>query len=233
VGGVLDRATLSDLTWKQAVADCAFRLVNDRREVTFTIDDMYGFLPEFAERFPGNRNPKPKMRQSLQKLRNDGLLIFEGGGRYRLNIESEEVDTESPLPLSGGTDTPQTRSVVRNIRLRNTVLAIEIKRRYGNICQICRVPVWVSRAQCYAEGHHLKPIGAPHFGPDTPGNIIVMCPNHHIMFDRGAATIMPRTLAVLHVVDEVFTPTCRLHVEAWHKLDPRLLAYHHGRIFKA
>jgi predicted restriction endonuclease len=121
--------------------------------------------------------------------------------------------------------------VLRTIRLRNTVLAIEIKRRYDNTCQVCRIPVWVSRERRYAEGHHLKPIGSPHFGPDTPGNIIVLCPNHHVMFDRGAATIEPRSLRVLHVVDGVFARTTHLHLKAWHKLDRKLLLYHHARVF--
>jgi putative restriction endonuclease len=41
----------------------------------------------------------------------------------------------------------------------------------------------------YAEGAHIKPLGAPHWGPDTVDNILCLSPNHHLLFDVGAVTI--------------------------------------------
>jgi putative restriction endonuclease len=41
----------------------------------------------------------------------------------------------------------------------------------------------------YAEGAHIKPLGAPHRGPDTLDNLLCLCPNHHLLFDVGAITI--------------------------------------------
>lgn len=41
----------------------------------------------------------------------------------------------------------------------------------------------------YAEAAHVRPLGSPHNGPDTPDNILCLCPNHHVLFDHGGAGI--------------------------------------------
>ncbi|MED0827669.1 HNH endonuclease [Bacillus pacificus] len=38
----------------------------------------------------------------------------------------------------------------------------------------------------YSEVHHIKPLGSPHNGPDIHKNIIVLCPNHHALYNYGA-----------------------------------------------
>ncbi len=45
---------------------------------------MYGFEARLAALYPGDRNVRPKIRQQLQALRDAGLVVFEGRGRYRL-----------------------------------------------------------------------------------------------------------------------------------------------------
>jgi len=69
--------------------------------------------------------------------------------------------------------------------------------------------------------------------PNVAGNIIVLCPNHHVMFDHGALTIVPGTMIVQHAVDGEVEKALRLHVESWHSINPRFLAYHHESIFRA
>ncbi len=32
----------------------------------------------------------------------------------------------------------------------------------------------------------MRPLGKPHEGPDTVENVLCLCPNHHVLFDRGA-----------------------------------------------
>lgn len=41
----------------------------------------------------------------------------------------------------------------------------------------------------YAEAAHIRPLGAPHHGPDTPENILCLCPNHHVLFDHSGVGI--------------------------------------------
>ena len=160
----------SDWTWKQAVADQVLLIADNRPESTFGINEIYfSAVPVLSSLFPRNQHVKEKIRQSLQKLREDGFLVIEGGGRYRLNLENEEFEQQPARPLPSGTVSPATRNVTRRVRLRDTLLAIEIKRRYRNTCQVCRSPVWLQAGKAYAEGHHLWPLGVPHCGPDTPG----------------------------------------------------------------
>jgi type II restriction enzyme len=50
----------------------------------FTLDDVYAFEDRLAAIYPGNNNIRPKIRQQLQVLRDQGYLDFVGRGRYRV-----------------------------------------------------------------------------------------------------------------------------------------------------
>ena len=50
---------------------------------TFTLDDVYAHEDRLSSLYPGNRNVRPKIRQQLQVLRDNGYLDFVGRGRYR------------------------------------------------------------------------------------------------------------------------------------------------------
>lgn len=222
---------MSDWSWKQAAAERILQIVNESRSINFSIYDLYTYIDEFSGLFPRNHHIKEKIRQTLQRLRADGFLLFQGGGSYKLNLAYDELESD-PAPLKAyGVQVPETKQVVRNIRMRNSFLGIEIKQRYRNICQACRIPVPLYSGQNYAEAHHLWPIGSPHFGPDVAANIIVLCPNHHAMFDRGVVTIKPDTLRVLHIVEGVFPKNARLFLGPWHPLNQKYLNYHHHEIF--
>lgn len=50
----------------------------------FTLDEVYGFERQLGELYPGNQNVRPKIRQQLQYLRDQGFLEFVSRGNYRL-----------------------------------------------------------------------------------------------------------------------------------------------------
>lgn len=50
----------------------------------FDLADVYRFEPHLAALYPGNNNVRPKIRQQLQVLRDNGRMAFLGNGRYRL-----------------------------------------------------------------------------------------------------------------------------------------------------
>lgn len=50
----------------------------------FNLDDVYAFDQHLNLLYPNNRNVRPKIRQQLQVLRDNGYLEFIGRGRYRL-----------------------------------------------------------------------------------------------------------------------------------------------------
>jgi type II restriction enzyme len=50
----------------------------------FDLSDVYANEARLSSIYPGNNNVRPKIRQQLQVLRDNGYLEFLGGGRYRL-----------------------------------------------------------------------------------------------------------------------------------------------------
>ncbi len=69
-----------------------------------------------------------------------------------------------------------------------TLHAQELKHIYHYRCQICRVQLR-GAAGPYAEAVHLRPLEAPHNGPDTPENMLCLCPNCHILLRIGGVSI--------------------------------------------
>jgi type II restriction enzyme len=54
----------------------------------FSLDEVYRFEAEFAKAYPGNQHIRPKIRQKLQVLRDNGYLEFLGKGTYRLTASA-------------------------------------------------------------------------------------------------------------------------------------------------
>lgn len=73
-------------------------------------------------------------------------------------------------------------------RIRDTVLSKKAKKERNYQCQICGNRLSI-RGKGYAETHHVKPLG--HDGPDIKANMLVLCPNHHVLFDYGEIAISP------------------------------------------
>lgn len=76
-------AFLSD--WKVASRGWTVEMISVLEHLPdkFVLADVYRFEDELKKRFPLNRFVRDKIRQQLQVLRDQGLLIFEGQGRYR------------------------------------------------------------------------------------------------------------------------------------------------------
>ncbi|VEG13011.1 DpnI domain-containing protein [Moraxella cuniculi] len=65
--------------WLLAIMGCLDRLPDN----VFSLKQMYAFEHELAIRYPNNAHIKDKIRQQLQVLRDQGVIEFLGGGRYR------------------------------------------------------------------------------------------------------------------------------------------------------
>ena len=77
-------------------------------------------------------------------------------------------------------------TVVRIVR--DTQVAQGIKKIYQFECQVCGTAIKTKKG-LYAEGAHIKPLGKPHNGDDSADNIMCLCPNHHVMYDKGTFAI--------------------------------------------
>lgn len=76
-------------------------------------------------------------------------------------------------------------SVERQEQKRDRRKAAALKQHYDNTCQFCGTRLQVAQDRFYSEAAHVKGLGVPHNGPDKASNMLVLCPNHHLQFDRG------------------------------------------------
>ncbi|KAF1711137.1 HNH endonuclease [Pseudoxanthomonas kalamensis DSM 18571] len=102
------------------------------------------------------------------------------------------TEDTTPIATDIGEPEPTGRHLVTTYRvLRDTALARRIKADMDYTCQNCSARIVLGNGAPYAEAHHVKPLGAPHNGPDHPGNIVCVCPNCHVMLDYGAIVADP------------------------------------------
>jgi len=97
------------------------------------------------------------------------------------NKLTKELDL---ISLSAGSDSPKRATATSQRIIRDSKLGKEIKRLYNYKCQVCSIEIHTN-AGPYAEAAHIKPVGKPHNGPDRPDNLLCLCPNHHLMLDKG------------------------------------------------
>ncbi|MGV9502223.1 HNH endonuclease [Streptomyces sp. NPDC003642] len=66
---------------------------------------------------------------------------------------------------------------------RDPHLVEKIKLLYQHECQVCGIQL-ETRFGYYSEAAHIQGLGTPHDGPDRLSNMLCLCPNHHVQFDR-------------------------------------------------
>jgi len=66
--------------WLNDVLECVRTLEKDE----FSLADMYTFEDFLMKLHPKNQHVKPKIRQQLQILRDNGIIMFISRGKYRL-----------------------------------------------------------------------------------------------------------------------------------------------------
>ncbi|MFI5554894.1 HNH endonuclease [Streptomyces sp. NPDC051738] len=86
-----------------------------------------------------------------------------------------------------GADETTERGMRRHVTsarpVRDPRLVEEIKQLYQHRCQVCGVQL-ETRFGHYSEAAHIQGLGTPHDGPDKLSNLLCLCPNHHVQFDR-------------------------------------------------
>jgi len=129
---------------------------------------------------------------------------------------STEIKIENEPPPNDLEVPDRVETTVQRI-IRDTVMAKKVKSLHAHACQICGESVKLSGNRLYAEAHHIKPLGSPHNGPDEIGNIICVCPNHHVELDYFACRL-----------DEE-----KIRTASGHRIDPRYIAYHNDQCAKS
>jgi putative restriction endonuclease len=94
----------------------------------------------------------------------------------------------NPSTTPDGLSNPERRSVTIDRIIRDTLITAEVKRLHNHECQVCGTRLETPEGW-YAECAHIRPLGAPHDGPDRVDNVRCLCPNCHVLFDKGAFSI--------------------------------------------
>ncbi|WP_261663525.1 YDG/SRA domain-containing protein [Deinococcus sp. Marseille-Q6407] len=157
---------------------------------------------------------------------------YEYAGLYRVEDHWREVGKSghsiwrfrltrlenATLPAGPGeTVGAERREAIIQRIVRDTAAARAIKSLYDFRCQVCGTRLETS-AGAYAEAAHIRPLGAPHYGPDVAENLLCLCPNHHVLFDFGSFTVQDDFQLV------GLPGTLQVHPQ--HRIDPAHLGYH-------
>jgi putative restriction endonuclease len=150
------------------------------------------------------------------KIGKDGYRVWQ----FRLvTLESADPPPD-PVPEGEG-PVGRTEATIQR-QIRNTAVANHVKDLHSYKCQICETCL-VTPAGPYAEGAHIRGLGRPHNGPDIAGNVLCLCPNHHVLFDAGAIFV-----DAMRIVRSTGTqdPLGPLRTVPKHVVDDGQLAYH-------
>ena len=137
-------------------------------------------------------------------------LIYCGNNNKRQSVAAVN------LKYREGQKGRTSSSVLRIVR--DSDLANNIKLLYKFECQVCAQAIPTKKG-FYAEGAHIKPLGRPHLGDDSADNLLCLCPNHHVMFDKGSFSISD-DFGLLGSIQGV------LRLEKDHLINHENLAYH-------
>jgi putative restriction endonuclease len=137
--------------------------------------------------------------------------------RYKLiKLPSVPTRTDVASDVASAYSTPERREITVQRLVRDTAQARRIKAFYDYRCQMCGIRL-EGLAGPYAEAAHIRPLGAPHNGPDTPNNILCLCPNHHVLIDHGGVGIA-EDLSLIGAEG-------RLHLDPRHQISEEYLRY--------
>jgi predicted HNH restriction endonuclease len=168
---------------------------------------------------------KPRTEFGIQNVQAKPISSKSTKGKGNKSTNSEKIHQES-LHRNGVLNPAKiTREVMTTKRSQSVVLTL--KKLYKNVCQICQKRVEINIGEYASEVHHIHPLSK--MGPDILENTIVLCPNDHTMFDRGAITIDTETNTVIHINPTNSLNGSRLLLK--HHINKTYIDYHNKHIY--
>jgi hypothetical protein len=175
---------------------------DDLKRQGFDIDLQHGFCVKQTD--------KATFKKIELRLDKAGARPYPHKPRVSLNRKSD------------GKHPPEKFETTRYLIMRDTPMSQELKTAYHNKCQICGTAIYLPDKKIYSEVHHIRPLGGDHRGVDHTQNMLVLCPNHHVMFDYG----VPRFVSskAVRIGKSVHT------LNGQHFIDPNNIKYHNKHI---
>lgn len=127
-------------------------------------------------------------------------------------------EAEAVMPQTEAESLPERIVATVSRIIRDTDAARTLKSRYHYRCQVCGLQIQAALGCYYIEVHHIRPLGGGHDGMDEHSNMLVLCPNHHAMFDLWIPRFLSsKRIAIGH---EEF------QLESRHTLSPVVISYY-------
>jgi putative restriction endonuclease len=142
--------------------------------------------------------------------------------RYRLVRASDDGETVVVPPEPPPGAPPRVPTTIQRLA-RSTEVGNAVKAMHEHRCQICGTRIELGGGRTYSEAAHIRPLGVPHNGPDSPANVLCLCPSVHLRFDYGAVFIA-ESGAVMDAVTGVELGQLRTH--PGHQIGAEYVAYH-------
>lgn len=127
---------------------------------------LYGYTPNEVDHFTS----EPFLEESNKDLSREELVAA----------------LRKVTPKSDKWINIQDRKLMRD---SDTIWKLKLLR--GFKCQICGTAIATNKGGSYIEAAHI--IAKRSSGPETPDNILILCPNHHKEFDYGIREILIHT----------------------------------------
>lgn len=190
-------------------------LYNSKGSALQDIIELYGFLPFVKQAFE-----EYCMTTSRDKEPIFSVLSLE-------MVQSEEVFNDEEVEKKK----VESRINIIDRLLRDRVKVKKLKEIYGNSCQICNEQITFIDGISYSEVHHIQPFNKLHHGIDDKSNMIVLCPNHHKIFDMGIIALDPENHQRILHVDSNNPLNQKMLVASKHQLSSTQVRYHYENIF--
>ncbi|MGX1514265.1 HNH endonuclease [Streptomyces collinus] len=134
----------------------------------------------------------------------------------------EDPDVEDREDQAAGSRARRRVNVLRPDR--DPRLVEEVKSLYRHQCQVCGERL-ETRFGLYSEAAHIQGLGNPHDGPDRLSNLLCLCPNHHVQFDRLFLFVDAEWNVRKSRDADLISPLIR-HPD--HAIDEKFIEYHRG-----
>jgi|SRR5579862_6862607 len=168
------------------------------------------------------------------------ILDASGTALVSSPVAAPGADTsDSDAPSWSDEDAEDVAAVMRRLQetqaqVRNAQNVRELKTLYKNTCMFCgkQTVIGVDPPKHYSEAAHIKPLGQPHNGPDRKDNMVLLCPEHHLQFDRGLLRIRKRlrssTITIASKIADDPIDGNALTLRAPHELDDEYVSWHYN-----
>ncbi len=165
-------------SWKREIA----RVVGSIEQVEFTLAKVYEFEDELAGLFPGNKHIRPKIRQQLQVLRDEGLLEFvDNKGRFRKLFSSPEekaaLEEIKEQVEKRNFRVEDSWGLVKK-RVGSAYFRKQVLSNFDHNCCVCRLDL-----EPLLEAAHIIRWAEDPGNRLNPGNGLSLCSLHHKAFD--------------------------------------------------